>query len=90
MATDKTPQLAQGFATRLKQARQEAGLTIRALAHQVGITHQSVVAYEAGRGGGARMDVVQALADALSVSPCWLAYGLGPPKGSQRDDGPES
>lgn len=81
MSQDKTAQIGQGFAERLRSARAEAGLTIRELAKRVGITHQSIVSYEGGRGGGARIDTIHALAEALQVSPCWLAYGIGP----QRD-----
>lgn len=70
--------IASGFAERLKAARRESGLSIRALAEKVGITHQSVVGYEAGRGGGARLDIVSRLAGALHIAPSWLAYGTGP------------
>lgn len=70
--------IASGFAERLKAARHESGLSIRALAEKVGITHQSVVGYEAGRGSGARLDIVGRLAEALHIAPSWLAYGTGP------------
>ena len=67
MSSERTAQIAEGFAERLRSARQAAGLTIRGLAEKTGITHQSVVAYEAGRGGGVRIDIVAALADAVGV-----------------------
>ena len=69
--------IAGGFAERLRAARRESGLSIRALAEKVGITHQSVVGYEAGRGSGARLDIVSRLAEALHIAPSWLAYGSG-------------
>jgi transcriptional regulator with XRE-family HTH domain len=78
MSSERTAQIAEGFAERLRSARQAAGLTIRGLAEKTGITHQSVVAYEAGRGGGVRLDIVAALADAVGVSASWLAFGRGP------------
>ena len=77
MSSDRTAQIADGFAERLRTARTAAGLSIRALAAKAGITHQSVVAYEAGKGGGARLDIASALADAVGVSASWLAYGRG-------------
>lgn len=70
--------IAGGFAERLRAARRESGLSIRALAEKVGITHQSVVGYEAGRGSGARLDIASRLAEALHIAPSWLAYGTGP------------
>jgi transcriptional regulator with XRE-family HTH domain len=78
MSSDRTAQIAEGFAERLRSARTAAGLSIRALAEKAGITHQSVVAYEAGKGGGARLDIASALAEAVGVSASWLAYGRGP------------
>ena len=48
------------------------------LAEKVGITHQSIVGYEAERGAGVRLDIVGRLAEALHIAPSWLAYGTGP------------
>lgn len=86
MSSDRTAQIGDGFAVRLRSARSASGLSIRALAEKVGLTHQSIVAYEAGKGGGARLDMASALADAIGVSPCWLAYGRGLPHPMPKTD----
>jgi DNA-binding XRE family transcriptional regulator len=52
MSSERTAQIADGFAERLRTARTAAGLSIRALAAKAGITHQSVVAYEAEKAEG--------------------------------------
>lgn len=59
------------------EARSAAGLTLRALAEMAGISHTVVNGIEKGHQIPAA-DTIDALAQALSVSPCWLAYGLGP------------
>ena len=62
---------------RLFEARNAAGLTLRALAEQAGISHTAVNGIEKGHQIPAA-DTIEALAQALGVSPCWLAYGIGP------------
>lgn len=62
---------------RLFEARSAAGLTLRALAEMAGISHTAVNGIEKGHQIPAA-DTIEALAQALSVSPCWLAYGIGP------------
>ena len=62
---------------RLFEARQAAGLTLRALGEKAGLSHTAVNGIEKGHQIPAA-DTIEALAQALGVSPCWLAYGIGP------------
>ena len=75
-ATDPTPGplACTGLAARLIAARGEE-LSRLALAKASGISHTTIGHIETGRAAG--VDVVEALAVALEVSPCWLAYGVG-------------
>lgn len=68
---------AKTLGARLFEARQAAGLSMRALAEKAGVTHTTVNDIEKGHHLAAT-DVVEGLAQALGVSPCWLAYGIGP------------
>jgi transcriptional regulator with XRE-family HTH domain len=47
--SDRIPFLAVDAAALLRQARREAGLSLRALADRAGTSHSTLVAYEAGR-----------------------------------------
>jgi transcriptional regulator with XRE-family HTH domain len=49
---------------------------VLALAKQAGLSHTAVGNIERGTMPG--IDTAEALANALGVSPGWLAYGLGP------------
>ncbi len=64
---------------RLQQAREETGLSQRTLAERAGTVHSTVGDIEKGRRYPA-VDTLERLARALGVSPCWLAYGMGPRK----------
>lgn len=75
------PQLAdglrcEGVAVRLRETRIARGLSVLALAKQAGLSHTAVGNIERGTMPG--LDTAEALANALGVSPGWLAYGLGP------------
>lgn len=62
---------------RLFEARKAAGLTMRALAEKGGVSHTAISDIEKGHHMPAA-DIIERLAQALKVSPCWLAYGMGP------------
>ncbi len=68
--------LSQGVATRLREARQARGLSVRVLASAAGVSHTAVGNVE--RGTMPTLATAEALAMALGVSPAWLSYGLGP------------
>ena len=66
----------EGVAVRLQETRSARGLSVLALAKQAGLSHTAVGNIERGTMPG--LDTAEALANALGVSPGWLAYGLGP------------
>lgn len=68
---------AQGLGCRLLEARQAADLTLRALGQKANVGHTTISDIEKGHHMPAA-DTIEALAQALGVSPCWLAYGIGP------------
>ena len=59
------------FASRLTQARAEAGMTQRELSEQTGISTVQLSRYEAGK-SNPRPPLLVKLANALAVSPQWL------------------
>ena len=65
-----------GLSLRLKQTREQAGLTRQELAQKVGGSHATVSYLESGDRWPS-VGTTLRLAIALSVSPGWLAYGLG-------------
>ncbi len=67
----------EGIATRLRETRSALGLSMRALARAAGLTDTAVRTTETGATMPG-LDTAEALANALGVSPGWLAYGLGP------------
>lgn len=70
------PDLAAGQATRLRQAREAKGWSLRDLVAASGVSVRTVHAIEAGTGTGAASCVTMAsLADALGVPRGWLAFG---------------
>ncbi|MDR1647875.1 MAG: helix-turn-helix domain-containing protein [Zoogloeaceae bacterium] len=71
------------FGQRLREAREEAGLTQAQLAKQTGLAQATISNTESGRNQGSSEAV--ALARALGVSPDWLAEG----RGQKRKDEPE-
>lgn len=66
----------QGLAARLKQKRVEAQLTVAAVGKAAGVSGQAVAYLESGK--TTSVATCEALAQALGVSPAWLAYGAGP------------
>lgn len=75
---------ASGIGGRLSEARKDAGLTLRGLADRAGIGHVTIDSIEKDRNTPGT-EVVERLADALNVSPCWLAYGIGPKQSAEGD-----
>ncbi len=66
-----------GLANRIKQARQEKGLTQTALSKQLGCSKAVVSQWESGHVKDIRLERFFELADALDVIPRWLAIGIG-------------
>lgn len=66
----------EGLAERLAAARQAARLSMRELGRQAELSVNAISLLESGR-GVPRVDSCEALARALQVAPCWLAYGVG-------------
>jgi DNA-binding XRE family transcriptional regulator len=61
---------------RLFDARDRAGLTLRALGEKAGVSWSTISAIEKGR-QAATVETTEGLAVALGVRPCWLAFGEG-------------
>lgn len=59
-----------------QQACEARSLSLRAVAKAAGISAQSLLLTEAGE-TVPLVSTCEALAVALDVSPCWLAYGYG-------------
>ncbi len=64
------------MAERLQTIRTARGRTRTELARLADLTPGTVAHIEGG--GKAKVDTVEALAQALGVSPGWLAFGVGP------------
>lgn len=62
---------------RLFQARTEANLSMRALAEKASLSPSAVNEIEKGHKAPTAL-TTEKLAIALGLSPCWLAYGIGP------------
>jgi len=67
-----------GFAQRLKRARRAAKLSHAALARQAGLASRTTTALLESGERTPRVDTAEKLANALSVSPSLLAFGLVP------------
>lgn len=65
-----------GFAVRLREARSLRDVTVRELGRASGVVEGTVRAME--RGTMPQVDTVELIAQALKVSPAWLAFGEGP------------
>ena len=65
------------FAARLRISRKSAGLTLEQLGNRAGCTKSLLAQYENGRVAECRMALLFAIADALKISPRWLATGKG-------------
>lgn len=66
---------ARGIGERLREARLERGLSVRALSEAAGVSKSAISSIETGEHDPS-CTTVERLARALDVSPCWLAYGL--------------
>ena len=74
--TQPKPDLAPGQASRLRQAREAKGWSLRDLVAASGVSVRTIHAIEDGKGTGAASCVTMAsLADALGVPRGWLAFG---------------
>lgn len=73
--TERTARIGEGLARRLRQAREKAGMNQNQLATKAGCARIQIVSLESGKGGGARLDTIEAIADALGVPAGWLAFG---------------
>jgi transcriptional regulator with XRE-family HTH domain len=62
------------FPARLASARESAGMSLQGLADASGTSHSSVRLWLAGRAEPSIGNSAK-LAEALGVTPCWLAYG---------------
>jgi transcriptional regulator with XRE-family HTH domain len=62
-----------GFPDRLRQARAQSGLSIRALATAAGCSAYAVQTYLSGA-RVPQIGTAERLASALSVEPAWLVY----------------
>lgn len=62
---------------RLRELRETRGFTQRALGELAGVTHHAIHSTEVARTLPS-VATAEQLADALDVSPAWLAYGEGP------------
>lgn len=76
MMTNDPPATTDGMGARLQAVRTERGFTKAALARAGDLTPAAVANIEKGAQTG--VDVLEALAKALDVSPAWLAYNQGP------------
>ena len=74
--TDQQPATTDDMGVRLQAVRIGRGLTKAALARNLDLSATAVTNIENGAQTG--VDVLEALAKALGVSPAWLAYGEGP------------
>ena len=68
--------LCEGLAARAREVRTLRGLSMREVARRAELTEGAVRSTEQGRQPG--LDTLEQLAQALGVSPSWLAFGEGP------------
>lgn len=64
------------IATRLRAARKAAGLKQEQLAHRCGTSFMTISEAERGK-STPRLETIAKFAEALNVTPEWLAYGIG-------------
>lgn len=60
---------------RIKQAREQNGLTLQAVADRVGVAASTVQRYEAGSIEKIKLPVLHAIADVLGIEEGWLDGG---------------
>lgn len=69
-----------GLGERLRTMREFSSLSMRALGREASLTPTAIGNIEAGKVLPG-VDVAEALAQALRISPCWLAWGESEPDG---------
>lgn len=74
-----------GLAARAREAREVSGLSLRKVGRRLDTAASTVQSIEGGT--MPRLDTTEKLAKALSVSPSWLAYGIGPMEPVRRRKG---
>lgn len=74
----KLPTMSSDFGDRVKQAREAKGWNQAVLAEKVGISRQSVFAWENGETKAVKPENLFKAADNLEVNARWLATGEGP------------
>lgn len=67
----------QDVGRRLQETRMAAEMTLRSLSARAKVGASTISDTEKGHHIPAA-DTIESLADALGVSPCWLAFGIGP------------
>lgn len=75
--SDENP-IKPAWAVRLGEARRRAGLTQESLAEAIGYSQSSVADYERGK-SEPDLALMERIAGLCSVSPGWLAFGIGEP-----------
>lgn len=65
------------FASRLKKARKDAGLTAKEAAEKISVPYARYSKWELGARMPADIDQISALASTLGVQAAWLAFGTG-------------
>lgn len=76
MHSSDAPATTDGMGARLQAVRTERGLTKAALARRIDLSPTALANIENGAQSG--VEVIEALAKALDVSPAWLAFNQGP------------
>lgn len=73
---------------RLFAARSKRNMTMAELATKADVSASAVNLIEKGRRSPSA-EIIESLASALAVDPCWLAYGTGEkPEWLQKDESP--
>lgn len=72
----QNPANCDGMGSRLQSVRIEREISKAALGRIAGLTAPSITQIE--NGGQSGVEVIESLAQALGVSPGWLAFGIGP------------
>lgn len=71
----RSRELGPGIGKRLRQAREEAGLTVRELAERAHTTPKTIQDISDGKGGNSGVGTLSDIARALGVRPEWLICG---------------
>ena len=57
---------------RIAERRKELRMTMEDLSQKVGVARSTIQRYEAGKIDKIKMPVIESIANALGVDPCWL------------------